>query len=300
MLINAAICNFENNGGGDRALWQQMHDKLASLDLHLLLRQEMWNAQDNDNELADAAEEVLGMAGLIGAECCTALYHDPNLFTAVGEFPKTGPMWVLPPTVRSLQLAGTAPGAVPLIVGSYHLNYCSTTTRLSEAEWLTKWNDKWVKDKHGDRYVHHPVLLGGDNNSYPVAGTPGDPALPVLEEIRDEPHRVHRSYIGPDGVRRMDDRPDDTLRTAGLQDVARHLVDTTGDTSAVAPTVDACDTHGPDARIDRIYVSKELLPAVRAVEVIDTKGLSDHHTVLLRLDRDTLTDILNNPISRAA
>ncbi|MEU5193673.1 hypothetical protein AB0G86_06365 [Streptomyces scabiei] len=39
MLINAAICNFENNGGGDRALWQRMHDRLASLDLHLLLRQ---------------------------------------------------------------------------------------------------------------------------------------------------------------------------------------------------------------------------------------------------------------------
>ncbi|MFE0369411.1 hypothetical protein [Streptomyces tendae] len=37
MLINAAICNFENNGGGDRALWQRMHDRLASLDLHLLL-----------------------------------------------------------------------------------------------------------------------------------------------------------------------------------------------------------------------------------------------------------------------
>ena len=297
MLINAAICNFENNGGGDRALWQRMHDRLASLNLHLLLRQEMWDAQDNDNELADAAEAVLGMAGLIGPDCCTALYHDPNLFTPVGEFPKTGPMWVLPPTVRSLQLAGTAPGAVPLIVGSYHLNYCSTTTRLSEAEWLTKWNDKWVNVD--GRRLHLPALLGGDNNSYPVPGTPGDPALPVLEEIPDEPHRAHRSYVGPDGVRRMDDRPDDTLRTAGLQDVARHLATTAANTTAVAPTVDACSTHGPDSRIDRIYASKQLLPAVRAVEVIDMKDLSDHHTVVVRLDRDTLTDILNNPITRA-
>ncbi|MCX4573497.1 MULTISPECIES: exonuclease/endonuclease/phosphatase family protein [Streptomyces] len=298
MLINAAICNFENNGGGDRALWQRMHDKLASLDLHLLLRQEVWNAQDDGNALADAAEAVLGMAGLIGPECCTALYHDTNLFTPVGEFPKTGPMWVLPPTVRSLQLAGTAPGAVPLIVGSYHLNYGSTTTRLSEAERLTQWNDRWVKVD--GRRVHYPALLGGDNNSYPVPGTPGDPALPVLEEIPDKPHRAHRSYIGLDNVRRMDDRPDDTLRTAGLQDVARHLATTAGNTAAVAPTVDAYETHGPDSRIDRIYASKQLLPAVREVEVINMKGLSDHHTVVVRLDRDTLTNILNNPISRTA
>ncbi|WNI20072.1 endonuclease/exonuclease/phosphatase family protein [Actinacidiphila sp. ITFR-21] len=298
MEINAAICNFENNGGGNRALWQRMHDRLASLDLHLLLRQEVWNAQDNGNELADAAEAVLGMAGLIGPECCTALYHDPDLFTPIGEFPKTGPMWVLPPTVRSLQLAGTVPGAAPLIVGSYHLNYGSPTTRLSEAERLTQWNDQWVTAD--GRRIHYPALLGGDTNSYPVPGTPGDPALPVLEEIPDEPHRAHRSYIGLDGVRRMDDRPDDTLRTAGLQDVARHLATTAGNTAAVAPTVDAYDTHGPDSRIDRIYASKELLPAVRAVEVIDMKGLSDHHTVMVRLDRDTLTDILNHPLTRAA
>ncbi|WP_369226562.1 hypothetical protein AB5J52_38280 [Streptomyces sp. R39] len=35
-------------------------------------------------------------------------------------------------------------------------------------------------------------------------------------------------------------------------------------------------------------------------KVIDMKDLSDHHTVLVRLDRDTLTDVLNNPITRAA
>jgi endonuclease/exonuclease/phosphatase family metal-dependent hydrolase len=297
VLINAAICNFENNGGGDRDLWQRMHDRLASLDLHLLLRQEMWGAYDDGNALAYAAEAVLGMVGFIGRECCTAVYHDPKLFIPVSEYSRTGPVWALPPTVCSFQLAGTAPGAVPLIVGSYHLNYCSTTTRLAEAEWLTKWNDQWVKD--GDRYVHYPALLGGDNNSYPVVGTPEDPALPVLEEIRDEPHRAHRSYLGPDGVRRMDDRPDDTLRTAGLQDVARHLA-ATGDTRAVAATVDACHMYGPDARIDRIYASRQLLPAVREVEVVDMKGLSDHHTVVVRLDRDTLTDILNHPLTRAA
>ncbi|MEV7289863.1 hypothetical protein AB0O01_35830 [Streptomyces sp. NPDC093252] len=68
MLINVATCNFEYNGGGNQTLWRRMHDRLASLGLHLLLRQEMWDAQDNDNELADAAEAVLGMTGRIGRE----------------------------------------------------------------------------------------------------------------------------------------------------------------------------------------------------------------------------------------
>lgn len=43
-----------------------------------------------------------------------------------------------------------------------------------------------------------------------------------------------------------------------------------------------------------------LLPTVREVEVVTMKGLSDHHTVVVRLDRDALTDILNDPIARAA
>jgi hypothetical protein len=68
VLINAAICNFENNGGGDHDLWQRMHDRLASLDLHLLLRQQMWDAHDDGNTLADAAEAVLGMVGFSGRE----------------------------------------------------------------------------------------------------------------------------------------------------------------------------------------------------------------------------------------
>ncbi|MGW6462036.1 hypothetical protein ACWF94_39940, partial [Streptomyces sp. NPDC055078] len=84
-----------------------------------------------------------------------------------------------------------------------------------------------------------------------------------------------------------------TLRTAGLEDVARHRA-TAGDPAAVAPTVDACDTHGPDARIDRIYATTELLPAVTDVDVIPIPpDVSDHHVVRLVLDGDILADILN-------
>ncbi|MFI9588184.1 hypothetical protein ACIHCQ_41850 [Streptomyces sp. NPDC052236] len=202
------------------------------------------------------------------------------------------------PAVRNLRLAGTPETAAPLVVGSYHLNYASTTTRLAEAEWLTTWNDKW--ERRGNRRIRLPALLGGDNNSYPEPGADVDPALPVLEHIQDLPHRAHRSYQGPDSTRLMDTRPDNVLRTAGLEDVARYLAVRKGIGSAVTSTVDAYKTHGPQARIDRIYASEQLLPAVVDVEVVDMKGLSDHDTVLLRLDRDVLADILNNPITQEA
>ncbi|MFF4699934.1 hypothetical protein [Streptomyces chattanoogensis] len=66
------------------------------------------------------------------------------------------------------------------------------------------------------------------------------------------------------------------------------------DKTAVSRTVDACETHGPDSRIERIYVTTELLDAVTGVAVIEVPlSLSDHHLVRLTLDSDQLSDILN-------
>jgi exonuclease III len=145
-----------------------------------------------------------------------------------------------------------------------------------------------------------PCISGGDANSYPHADVDGAPVLPVLEEIQDRPHRLHRSYIGPDGRRLMDTRPDEALRTAGLEDVARYRA-LAGDLKAVARTVDRCDTHGPDARIDRVYVTPELLPAVREVDVIEVPlDLSDHHIVRVQFDADVLADVLRAVFALAA
>ena len=115
----------------------------------------------------------------------------------------------------------------------------------------------------------------------------------MLENIADKPHRAHRSRLLPDGTRVMDTRPDNILRTAGLEDVARYLAERKKITAPVARTVDACDTHGPDARIDRIYLSDTLLEAVDEVEIIDMSDLSDHHTVVLSLDRAVLMERLS-------
>ncbi|MEV4997043.1 endonuclease/exonuclease/phosphatase family protein [Streptomyces niveus] len=292
--LTVLCTNFENNGGGDPAKRQAMNERLVSLNPHLIFRQEVWDSGDNGNTIAHEAEDILGLRAWLGPQNCTALLADPNVFAPLRQWPQTGPMWVLPPTALLMRYTPAGRDSLPLALVSYHLNYGSPTTRQSEAEWLTTWNDKQWTNPDGIP-VRVPALLGGDNNSYPVPGTPGDPPLPELDRIPNRPHRLHRSIVGPDGKRVMDTRPDEILRTAGLEDVARHLAQTKNDKTAVAPTVDACDTHGPDARIDRIYASTLLLAAVTQANVIDMTGLSDHHTLRVRLDSTTLTDLLNQP-----
>ncbi|CAM5638510.1 Endonuclease/Exonuclease/phosphatase family protein OS=Streptomyces microflavus OX=1919 GN=Smic_06890 PE=4 SV=1 [Streptomyces microflavus] len=54
-------------------------------------------------------------------------------------------------------------------------------------------------------------------------------------------------------------------------------------------------THGPDTRIDRIYVTTSLLPAVIGVEVFEVPlDASDHHVVVWRVNRSALVDMLTN------
>ncbi|MEU9791096.1 endonuclease/exonuclease/phosphatase family protein [Streptomyces sparsogenes] len=296
-FINVATCNFEKNGKGDRSLWEAMHKRLRSLNLQVLFRQEMWGANDDDNELADAAERVLELEGRIGERCCTAVYTDPAVFAHEHHWPLTGGMWVQPPAAHAFRYLPAGDDAPPLVAVSYHLNYGSPTLRAAESEYLTTWNDKRWQSKKGQQ-ISLPALFGGDSNSYPDRAIQGDRPLPQLREIEDRPHRAHRSYQGWHGRRIMDSRADETLRTAGMEDVARHLAEK-GDASGLAATMDASSTHGPATRVDRIYASTALLPAVSSVEVIDMTGLSDHHTVLLKLDYDVLADVLRSLVQQA-
>ncbi|MGG2459339.1 endonuclease/exonuclease/phosphatase family protein [Streptomyces sp. RGM 3693] len=286
--------NFERNGGNDAAKRRRAHETLVSLNPHLVLRQEMWGADANGNAIMYELEDVVGMRGWLGPRSCTAVFADPRVFRALREWPDTGPMWVLPPTALTMRYAPAGTDATPLVVASYHLNYASPTNRLAESEWLSTWADKkWTAP--GGESVSMPALLGGDNNAYPDPDLDCDLALPELAEINDRPHRLHRSYVGPDGSRQMDTRPDQALRTAGLEDVARYWATARGGSkAAVSRTVNACQSHGPDSRIDRIYVTTDLLDAVTGVDVIEVPlDLSDHHIVRLSVDGDCLSDILH-------
>ncbi|MGX1851105.1 endonuclease/exonuclease/phosphatase family protein [Streptomyces sp. NPDC055299] len=292
--ITALCWNFEANGGPDHNKRSKANRLLASLDPDLLFRQEMWGADAKGKSVMESMEEDLALRGWLGPSSHTAVFASTSLFSPVRGWPDTDAetIWKMPPTGVALRYLPAGPDAVPLIGASYHHNYASSTQRHAEADWATTFADKTWTTSAGTA-VKMPVLMGGDNNSYPVPGAPGDLPLPVLEEIRDRPHRVHRSCIGPDGARRMCICPDETLRTAGLEDVARHIASRTGNTSALARTVNGCATHGPDARIDRFYASEVLLPAVTDVDVIEVPlAMSDHHIVRTRLDGDRLAEIL--------
>ena len=297
--LTIVLWNFENNGKGHLPRRQKGYSVLRSLKPDVALVQEMWDAGDHGRQIFSDAKQALGMEGELSKGSCTALFFDPTKLAIVRDWRDSrGPAWVMPPTGLTMRYLPAGGGALPLVMVSYHLAYASSDQRLTEAEWLTTWADKGWRTADGQQ-VTLPALMGGDNNSYPTPGTPGDPALPNLDEIQNRPHRLHRSYIGPDGTRLMDDRPDNALRTAGLEDVARYRANQ-GYERAIARTVNASPTHGPDARIDRIYATPELLPALTDVEVIVVDpDLSDHHILRVTLDPRRLIDILQQSTAPA-
>ncbi|WP_165956090.1 hypothetical protein [Streptomyces hainanensis] len=305
-VIRVGTCNFELNGAGDRSRWERMHQRLRGLKLHLSMRQELigCGTAGRESELWLDSQNALGMRGELGPGLgATALYWDPQTFTPRRNWANdvgTTTTWALPPTVLSLELAGTC---VPIICASFHHAYHDPAGREAEAHWLTRLADK-TTTLHGGAKITLPFIGSGDTNSYPEPGLVGDVPLPRLDvppthdlAIRDAPHRAHRSrLITPGAPRVLDVWPDNILRTAGLQDAARHLATLPGREGDrarfLAPTMDASTTHGPQTRIDRIYLSTALLPAVIDVEVINMRGLSDHHTVVASLDRAVLVSLL--------
>jgi hypothetical protein len=301
--IRIATCNFELNGNGDVELRSRLHHRLRELELDLLMRQEMigFGVSGRDSQAWLDSQTALGMKGELGPGMgATALYWAPRTFTPRRNWAnEVGTTWAMPPTTLSLELTGTT---IPIVCCSFHHVYNDPVGRESEANWLTRLADKTVK--LDERRIVLPAIIGGDTNSYPEPGAPGDVPLPRLDvpdehelAIRNEPHRNHRSrLIVPGQPRVLDVWPDNNLRTAGMEDAARHLASMPGweadRARFLAPTVDAYPTHGPGTRIDRIYLSRTLLPAVADVEVITMREFSDHHTVVVSLDRAVLVSLL--------
>jgi len=300
-VIRVATCNYELNGRSNHADWLAMHQKLAALELTVLSRQEVngYTHAGKGRDLFNESQQILNLVGELGPRAGTALYYDREVFEGISVW-DTGawPGWLMPPTALTLRLRGTED--VDFVAAAAHLSYNSPPARVGQAYDLTRLADRtvarWITPdgKHAQRKL--PVLcLGADLNSYPDPDgrVEGEPPVPKLEHIKDPEHQLHRSYEIAPGHRVMDSQPHRTLTTGSLADVARHaalLPDGPGP-AAVAPTVDAWDTHGPAHRVDVILTTDWLLPAVLDVEVIDMKTHSDHHTVVATYDLDVLADL---------
>ncbi|MEU3051765.1 endonuclease/exonuclease/phosphatase family protein [Streptomyces griseus] len=291
------VCwNLERNGADDPEIRRAAAKTLRRLQPDIVLRQEMFRADERGHTIFNEQCRSLDMQGVLGPGSCTAVLFNPRRFNLVRDWSgDRGPQFVLPPTAITLIFPEAGPDASPFNVVSFHLAYASALQRQLEAEWTTTWADKGWQAPDGSRLVL-PAFFGGDGNSYPEPGTAGDLPLPDLSAIQDRPHRLHRSRRGPDGVRVPDTEPDHTMRTAGLEDVARHWATAEGgNPAALARTVNASSTHGPDSRIDRVYVTVGLLPAVIGVEVHEVPlGESDHHVFVVTVDGNVLADVLNS------
>ncbi|MFE7338119.1 endonuclease/exonuclease/phosphatase family protein [Streptomyces griseus] len=278
--------NLERNGVGDPEVRRAAAEVLSRFQPDIVLRQEMFRADERGHTIFNEQCRSLGMQGVLGLGSCTAILFNPRRFNLVRDWSDDrGPHFVLPPTAITLSFPEAGPEALPFNAVSYHYAYASAQQRQLEAEWTTTWADKGWKAPDGSACVL-PAIFGGDSNSYPEPGAPGDLPLPDLSAIQDRRHRLHRSRRGPGGVRVPDTEPDHTLRTAGLEDVARHWSSAgNGNPEALAPTVSATPTQGPDSRVDRVYFTSELLPAVTGVEVFKVPlRVSDHHVFVVIVD----------------
>ncbi|MFB8124423.1 endonuclease/exonuclease/phosphatase family protein [Streptomyces bacillaris] len=289
------VCwNLERNGAGDPEIRRAAAETLRRLQPDIVLRQEMFRADERGHTIFNEQCRELDMQGVLGSGACTAILFNPRRLNLVRDWSgDRSPHFVLPPTAITLSFREAGPDASPFNVVSFHFAYASAEQRQLEAEWTTTWADKRWLAPDGSRLVL-PAIFGGDGNSYPEPGTAGDLPLPDLAAIQDRPHRLHRSRRGPgpDGVRVPDIEPDHTLRTAGLEDVARHWAEK-GSPAALTRTVNASPTHGPDSRVDRVYVTTGLLPAVTGFEVHDVPlGVSDHHIPVVTVDSSVFADLL--------
>ncbi|WP_435124439.1 hypothetical protein [Actinacidiphila sp. bgisy144] len=292
--ITIATCNVEKNGFGNPDLRRAAYALLREHNVDLIFRQEMFKATEAQHAVMYEAERALGMRGWLGSGPTnnpTAVFANTDLFRPLGNWPAPWDGFKMPPTAVTLQLRDAGPDSTPIIAVAAHLNYASYALREIEAGWITYFNDKTVTLPNGQTR-HARMLAGLDGNSYPTT-TPGvaDIRLPELDKIPDLPHRAHRSRPGPDSTRVMDQEPHKLLHTGGCRDIALHLARTVH--RPLAPTMLACDTHGPDARVDWLLSSPELLPAFHSVTTVDTQHLSDHNLVIARANRGALARLLS-------
>jgi exonuclease III len=297
-VITVISLNLQNDGGPDTPAgdfprrWYDAHNQiLAPRQPDIVLRQEATYSHLDNQRRLHAAEEILGMKGILTPNGAgrnpTALFLRPETFPThevIYDRPGQRQMWRTPPTVVTTRLAEVP--EVDITVASWHAAFNSTIGRQRETDELTTLVDRV---KRGTAF-----LGGGDANEAPVAvGEVTQPIDWTRPEVTDFVHMVHRTKVLPDGSRANADYLDRTLLDCNLHDVARYAAHHLQQPGAMEPTAG----HAPGAagqgglrRIDRIYADAWLAQAVIAVYVLNTPHISDHHAVCVVFDRPLFTD----------
>ncbi|MFI5822842.1 endonuclease/exonuclease/phosphatase family protein [Streptomyces rishiriensis] len=287
------VCwNIEHNGRGRSGSDDHRdlaRDILSAIEPHILLRQELTGAWDRGK--ADLYAEANRLGGLTPFMAApregrsrnpVGVMVDPALFLVDGEFehdlawkPICNPRVRLKGCPKSLDLA------------SAHLCHFDPDMRATEARRLTTLAD------HG-----RSALVGMDANSYPHQTALESVALPDWDKVEDRVHYQHRT-IERDGRRVSDTRPDEILSGGAhpvFSDLGLHAATAFGQPGALAGTASLKRTdQGSAQRIDRIYCTPDLAPALVAFDVLATdevREVSDHALLVARFDLDVLRQVL--------
>ncbi|MFJ8043809.1 hypothetical protein ACIRBX_25235 [Kitasatospora sp. NPDC096147] len=278
----------DGKGGGSLDRWYAAHEFLAGLGpFAAVARQEMTHSLNWRGRMAWQAGDALGRLipfvqsnPVPASRNPTGLLLDTKVFWPVGEWPEDKGWWH-GPTAVEVRLTGAAQDAGTLVLGSVHL--CSRSARIREDE--ADLASGWAEGRRA-------VLVSGDMNSYSAL----DEGLPDFSKVTDLPFVAHRTVDG----RTPHTEPDKILRRAGLVDLAHYAAEHLAQPEALAPTGSMRrPEQGGGQRIDRAYLSAQLVPALRSFEVHTNLDLSDHSLLIMRFDRRELTELLND-FGRAA
>lgn len=149
---------------------------------------------------------------------------------------------------------------------SVHLPPRSAVLQRIQAEWLAS-----LVAQEG-----RLTVLGGDWNNIPRTEAPSE------RDLRGMNPHLRASRMTRDGqLLRPDYTVDDVLRATGLEDAAACLSPARRQPPILAAT-------GPSGiRVDRFYLTRQLIPALRGYRQTPEGG-SDHDTIMIILDRRAL------------
>ena len=276
--LTVLVWNIEHNGhdnghdfGGNEDRRRRAYEVLRDHEPNLVLRQELTNAHvDGRRRMWEEANFLnaypLMAPGTPESPNPTGVMVDTRLWEIKAEYYHSTNGWH-PMTNPVLRLKGAD---MPVSVASFHLCSYDADTRAREARYIAQ--------------LGRPgriCLAGGDCNSYPHRTADERVQLPEWDLVQDPAHYESRT-IERNGKRVSDTRPDEILAggKSVLIEAGHHAAAKLGQEGALDPTASLWrQDQGNMRRIDRLYMSPQLAPALLSFEVVAddaVRSVSDH------------------------
>lgn len=291
-VIRIVCWNVEHNGlsghtGGDTRRRHLAHEVLRACRPHIVLRQELTLAHLDGKRPLYQEGKALGLSAVMApgtpeSPNPTGVLFDPALFALYAEYTHATNGWH-PICNPVLTLRGDAEATKPLSLASFHLCSYDPATRETEAKRLVTLGGQ-----------KRTAVIGGDCNSYPHRTSDEEVPLPDWTKVKDPAHFEHRTIRTPVG-RVSDTIPDEVLASTKpgggriFVELGHHAATELGQSGALAATASLWrKDQGRRSRIDRMYCTPDLAPALMSLEVYADDAIaevSDHALVIATFDR---------------